>query len=425
MRRAALFATALALVASACTQPTKPGEGTGTTAPVTGLPARPAGWPATFQIGMADDPDGAAALRASVPMAFRYQYLAGGANTGNGWATWNAGGEFARYYIDDSHRAGMTPVFSYYMIRQSNPGASQGEVQGVHTNLNTPATMAAYYADLTLFFQKAKAAGGMTVLHVEPDLWGYLQQRSTNDDPATVPVRVGSSGVADVAGLPDNAAGFAQAVVRLRDRHAPNVLLAFHLSSWATTDDFLWSEPPDGTVDALGGRAGTFYNRLGARFDLAFMDLADRDAGFDQVIRGAGADAWFTAADYRRTTVFIGAFVRTARIRVALWQLPLGNTRMRAMNNTWDHFQDDKVEWYLDDPTGANLDALIRAGVVGLLFGRGADGATCACDDAGDGTTNPAAINGNNRLSLSADDDGGYFRERANAYYARGALAIP
>ena len=39
--------------------------------------------------------------------------------------------------------------------------------------------------------------------------------------------------------------------------------------------------------------------------------------------------------------------------------------------------------------------------------------------------TNPAPINGNERASLNADDDGGYFKERAQAYYASGALLLP
>ncbi|MDE3094366.1 MAG: hypothetical protein KGK07_00005, partial [Chloroflexota bacterium] len=59
------------------------------------------------------------------------------------------------------------------------------------------------------------------------------------------------------------------------------------------------------------------------------------------------------------------------------------------------------------------------------LFGRGADGATCACDAAGDGITNPAPINGNTGVSLSADDDGGFFRQKAAAYYAAGAMRLP
>ena len=59
------------------------------------------------------------------------------------------------------------------------------------------------------------------------------------------------------------------------------------------------------------------------------------------------------------------------------------------------------------------------AGVVALLFGGGADGTTCACDATKDGRTNPKPINGNKRRSLSADDDGGYFKSRAKAYAKR------
>jgi hypothetical protein len=108
-----------------------------------------------------------------------------------------------------------------------------------------------------------------------------------------------------------------------------------------------------------------------------------------------------------------------------MWQIPLGNTKMRAMNDTWWHYQDNKVEWFFDDPGRANLSAYARAGVIAFLFGGGSAGTTCACDAAGDGVTNPPPIGANTRASLSADDDGGYFRERASAYYASGAMALP
>jgi hypothetical protein len=95
------------------------------------------------------------------------------------------------------------------------------------------------------------------------------------------------------------------------------------------------------------------------------------------------------------------------------------------MNNTWNHYQDNKVEWLLDDPDRTHLQEYLQAGVVAFLFGRGADGATCPCDSNKDGVTNPAPINGNVRASLNEDDDGGYFKERAQAYYASGALLLP
>jgi hypothetical protein len=388
------------------------------------LPAIPAGWPSTLQLGMADSPGGAAALRQSVPVGFRYQYLAGGANTGGGWATWNTNGDFARYYIEDSRANGVVPVFTYYQIVQSAPGNSMGEADGVAANLANASTMGAYFGDMKLFFQKAGAAGGTTVLHVEPDMWAYIQQKAANNDPTTVPVRVASSGVPELAGLPDNAAGLAQAIVRLRDRYAPNVVLGYHFSPWGTGNDFTRSDPSDAVVDGLGVTTARFYQGLEAEFDVAFTDIADRDADFKRLQYG-DQGAWLTAADYGRIALYIKAFVRTAGLRAVVWQLPYGNTKMRAQNNTWNHYQDNKVEWLLDDPSRAHLASFVDAGVIGFFFGRGADGVTCACDANGDGVTNPAPINGNNLLSLSADDDGGFFRDRAASYYRAGAMPLP
>ena len=107
-----------------------------------------------------------------------------------------------------------------------------------------------------------------------------------------------------------------------------------------------------------------------------------------------------------------------------IWQIPLGNTKMRAMNNTWGHYQDNRAQWFLDDPTGTHLAMYRDAGVIALLFGGGASGTTCACDADSDGVTNPAPINGNDLASLTADDDGGFFRSKAAAYYAAGPLPL-
>jgi hypothetical protein len=64
-----------------------------------------------------------------------------------------------------------------------------------------------------------------------------------------------------------------------------------------------------------------------------------------------------------------------------------GRSRLPSMTNYWE-----------------------SAGVPGIYFagtiGQGAGGTTCPCDAMEDGVTNPAAINGNTRQSLSADDDG-------------------
>src|SRR5207342_3400699 len=150
----------------------------------------PSGWPARLELGMADAPGGAAALKQTAPFGFRYQYLAGGANTGGGWATWNTNGDFPKFYIQDSAANGIIPVFTYYMLLQSTPGGGS-ESDANFANLNNTATMTAYFTDVKLFFQKAGAFPSQkVVLHVEPDFWGYMEQRSTGDDAKTVAAKV-------------------------------------------------------------------------------------------------------------------------------------------------------------------------------------------------------------------------------------------
>ena len=407
----------------------------------------PAGWPARLELGMGDGPGGAAALRATAPFAFRYQYLAGGVNTGTGWATWNTNGDFARYYIEDSVANSMIPVFTYYMMFQSLPGGGS-EPDAVYTNLNHTATMTAYYNDLKLFFQKSAAfPSRQIVLHVEPDLWGFMQHRATGDDARTVPAKVSETGISELAGLPSTVSGFARAIVRLRDAYAPNVVLGYHVSVWGTGVDIGLQDPPDATVDALATRAAAFYTSLGASFDIAFAEFSDRDAGFKQHVYGDGGNSWFTADDFRRSARFLSGFSTATSRRIVMWQIPVGNTRMRAVNNTWGHYQDNRPEWLLDEAARTHLAAYRDAGVVAFLFGGGASGTTCACDGTNDGVTNPAPISGNIMASELAppgtapaevmrgatptlvtphagNDDGGFFRWRAWKYYQDGPMPL-
>jgi len=412
-----------AVVPSVASDGVTAGSSPGTVEP-RGLPALPAGWPTTLQLGMSDAPGGAAAMKATTDFGFRYQYLSGGVNTGSGWATWNSGGAFASYYIQDSVANNITPVFTYYQIRQSAPGNGQAESTGVLNNLQNTATMTAYWNDLKLFFQKAGAfPSTMVVLQVEPDMWGYVQQAAAGDDASTVPAQVASSGLPELTGLPNTMVGFAQALVRLRNQYAPNVKLGYHLSYWGTGTDPVYSKPSLSTIDALATRSAAFYGSLKTAFDVSFAEFSDRDAGFYQYVYG-NPNAWWSADDFARNVEYLGKFSSLSQTRIVMWQVPLGNTKMLAENNTWGHYQDNRPEWLLGDPGRVNLSAYENAGVVAFLFGGGAAGTTCACDGQGDGVTNPAAINGNTGVSLSADDDGGYFRAHAKAYYAAGPMLL-
>jgi hypothetical protein len=350
---------ALALVAAALARPAA-------------LPALPPRWPRTLQIGLTDD-GSAAALRRRVRVGFRYTYLAGGVNTGRGWATWRPNGGFASAYVRDSWARGIVPVLTYYMLLQSNPkGGDEAQTDLAH--LRDPQLMQTYWSDVQLMFQRIHGTKPV-VVHVEPDLWGYLEQASATD----------------------LASQFAQHWIQLRDQLAPNVLLAYHMSGWGTKHDIVYEDPPDATVRVYAAQSAAFYRSLNAKFDVAFEDFSDRDAGFYAKVEG-NPNTWFKPADFHRHLLYGQTFVKLAGVRIAAWQIPLGNTNLP---DTWGRYRDNRVQWLLGPSGRAHLKAYAAAGYVGFLFGGGADGTT------------------------SAQTDGGYFYARDRAYYRADALKLP
>ena len=104
---------------------------------------------------------------------------------------------------------------------------------------------------------------------------------------------------------------------------------------------------------------------------------------------------------------------------------PLGNTLSRTENDTTGHYQDNRAQYFLNPGNRQNITNYVNAGVIGILFGEGAAGNATYWDAANDGVTNPPAIDGNTLVSASADDDGGFLRTRAAAYYASGPVPSP
>lgn len=334
---------------------------------------------ATLALGLSSQPGTAAHVKAA-HATWRYQYLAGGVNTGNGWSGWNPDGTFVSRYVKESRAHGLTPVLTYYQLLQSHgDGDGRGEADKDLANLKDKSLMKAYYADLALALQRAgEARGGRRViLHVEPDLWGYVEQRDA--DPAKVPAAVASSGDPRLAGLPDTAAGFAQAILRIRDAVAPGVELAYHMSTWGTGVDPVQQDPSLGEVDRLAARSAEFYKALGAPFDLVFSDPSDRDDGFDLKVNGDHGRSRWTVGDYRRDARWLAGMHRATGLPIAMWQIPLGNS---TLANTWGRYRDTHVERLLGrDPRWRR--AYRDAGVVAFLFGGGADGTTTERTDRG------------------------------------------
>ena len=397
----------------------------------------PRSLPAGFNFGLANGPGEVTWMTSSgVPWTYRYAYLSAGVNTSHGWETWNSPpGQYATYYMTDSAANGYIPVFSYYELLQSNPSAGSNESDRDFSNLNNATTMNAYYANFVLLMQKAAAFGGQVIVQVEPDLWGYLEQRAAGGSAATLTAMVKSSGHPDVAGISDTAQGFAGALLHLRDKYAPNVLMATHASLWASGVDIGTntdtSRVPSAEADKVAAflnSAGVASNPWGSTFDLVFNDVADHDAGWFEAVAGDGGAHWWDRQNLKLPNFAVWLqwmtelHARTARPLI-VWQVPVGNQYYLTMNNTDGHYQDNRAEYFL-----ANTASLQAAGITTVLFGSGNAGQTTYTDAKGDGITNNngapttdalGSCNAcNTHTSIYADDDGGYLRVFVSQFYS-------
>ena len=136
-------------------------------------------------------------------------------------------------------------------------------------HLRDPQLMEAYWQDVTAV--PARAGTKPVVVHVEPDLWGYLEQ----------------------ANAVASRRAFAQKWVALRNQFAPNVLLAYHMSGWGTKHDIVYEDPRRCHRARLRGTVGAVLPRVARAFDLSFEDFSDRDAGFYEQDQG-NPKTWFT-----------------------------------------------------------------------------------------------------------------------------------
>lgn len=376
----------------------------------------PAGLPQYFALGLKNGPPQLSWMTGSaVPWNYRYQYL------NVGWENWSSPtNQFVTNYIQDSVSHGYIPVFDWY-----EAGSQGGSPSVLFTHLSTPSFMSAYFSSYRLMLQKAGVFHSPVIVHVEPDMWSTMQQQRSQE-PANIAVSVGSSGFADVSSFANNASGFAQALVALRNKYAPNVLLAWDNSVWAVNFDptcyhGCWSSPA-----SYGNRVASFYQKLAAKFDLIFFNTSDRDSDYKVKVWGQpNAYAWWSASAFTNFQQYIAAIYQATGRKSLLWQTPIGNTVSRTENDTTGHYQDNRAQYFLNPGNRQNITNYVNAGVIGILFGEGAAGNTTYWDAANDGVTNPPPIDGNTLVSTYADDDGGFLRSHAAAYYASGPVPSP
>jgi hypothetical protein len=368
--------------------------------------------PSYFALGLKNPSPNLSWMTGSgVPWNYRYQYL------NVGWENWNSPtGQVVTNYIQDSSSIGCIPVFDWYEAGSQSTSASI-----LFSNLASTSFMNAYFVSLKLMLQKAGAFTSPVIVHVEPDMWAFMQQQ-LSQDPTTITVSVASSGFSDVASFPNTASGLAKAFVSLRNTYAPNVLLAWDNSMWAVNYD---PTSNAGSPATYGGYVASFYQKLAESFDLIFFNTSDRDSGYKVTVLGKPtAQAWWVDTTFDRFRQYIAAIYQATGLKSMLWQTPIGNTLYLACNNTNYHYQDNRAQYFLQAGNRQHIIDYVSAGVIGILFGEGLELDTSYWDAAKDGITNPRAINGNTLSSTYSDDDGGFLHTSAAAYYSSGPVPV-
>lgn len=408
------------------------------TATQTGAPLAsvPEGLPSHFGFGLMNAPSDVGLMNDmrsanGASWDYRYVILTGGVVNDHGWeAQGSHPGDFASAYAAQSSANRYTPVFAYEELAQTSGSCKGcGLRQTDLKNLTDPAIMSAYFANWRLLMRQLGDYGRPAVVIAEPGLWGYLQQAAYNQGnvASALHAAVASSGDADAPGMPDTAQGFAWTLLHIRDKYAPNVMLALHVSNWSTGADINTSNSTVLDVSGVAARTARFLMSLGiagaprgvSPWDLLSNDMSAQDSG-----QGA---AWWDATNkaypnFTRYLQFVSDLSNTTGRKVLLWQVPEGNQYFDTMDNSPHHTQDNRAQYIL-----SHVGDFANSGVIGALFGSG-DGGTTVDDAAGDGVTNPAPIMSfgcdhcNNHVSAYPDDDGGFLRLFVGAYYRHGPL---
>lgn len=314
-----------------------------------------------------------------VPWRYRFTYLAGGVNTANNWLTWQdpalPRGQYALDYMTSSTTAPASyiPVFTWYQLLQSTPSTGSSELDRDYSNLNNAATMSSYYSSFKVLMQKAAQYGGQVVVHVEPDFWGYMQQKAAGGDATSISAMVKSSAFADAAAFPDNLVGFASELKHLRDMYAPNALLAMHASMWSSSIDI--ASDTRSTIDAAAeaDKTAAFLNSVGAAsWDAVFNDVDDHNAAWWELASCASppcVNQWFTHwwdpnnvkfPNFARYLTWVGELhTKTLKPQV-VWQVPMGNQYFLSMNNTCGHYQDNVAPYFIAHPNDPSTRAWSR-----------------------------------------------------------------
>jgi hypothetical protein len=283
--------------------------------------------------------------------------------------------------------------------------------------------MGIYWRNVRSFLRKLGSTKRPVAVSLDSNFWSYIEQNlnTRGERPSTVRARVGLTGLSELRGIFDNLIGVAAGWRALRNRYAPKVMLGYSFDDWAAAGiDIARDSPPRATVLDSARQAAEFYLTVAAN-DMDFAALTINGDGSEEG-QNPSPQYVYSPAEKESVVAFVREFVRVADIPVVLEGVPLGNSVTKAITDKKFHWRDSWVQWLVGTDRFTGIRRLHDAGVIGLMFGVSyGEGETCPCDAAKDGVTDNGKYP---RRSTSADDDGGYFRDRMAALRRSGGLEV-
>ena len=348
----------------------------------------PAGMPARVAVGLFEDTGGTWMKSSAVKWDVRYRYFTKG--WVNNWGYSARDGSWGLAYLRECDQQGFLPAIQYYQLFAEPGGGESASLQKVQT----AATMASYFSDFKILMQRVKDLGKPTLVLLEADGPGFLQQQSAGNPNAYA--AIAASGMPELAGLPNTVAGFGLAYLQLRKTvGATNAILGLHVSAWASGKDiaaYNVTDPLQPEVDKVYDFLAPFglaANVTGSQYDVLVGDPLDRDADYYRVVQGqdrswdASDGASISSRSFNRYAEWLRLWNVKASKRWVLWQIPLGNSNHKNVWNNGDPaegYKDNRPEYFFNSGT-AHLEKFAGSGVIALLFGAGAGGQSSYLND--------------------------------------------
>jgi hypothetical protein len=340
----------------------------------------PTGMPSRLSVGLFEDTGATWMKNSAVRWDMRYRYFTKGWVNNWGWGAYD--GSWGLAYLRECEAQGFVPAVQYYQL-VGDAGSESNELR----TLQNASVMNVYFGDFKLLMQRAKDFGKPVLILLEADAFGFLQQQ-TNSNPNAA-AAIASTGMPELAGLPNTVAGWGQAFLKLRSAvGASNVILGVHISSWASGKDvsyFNVTDPLQPEVDkvhAFLAPLGLAANSTGSQFDVLVGDPLDRDADYYRLVQNqdrtwdASDSASISSKSFNRYAEWLRLWNVKAQKRWVLWQIPLGNSNHKNVANNGggrEGYKDNRPEYFFQNGT-AHLQKFADVGVISLLFGAGAGG---------------------------------------------------